>query len=218
MNRIKKIRGHKKIQKRIQNWIEQNRTININDFLANKYCYAYVSFNPYFNISINNNNISEPKKETRKQIILGLEEIYNNWKIELDKLNQTYFLKIYLFEPRISKSQVICAIGKEKIEYYENYFSTIKSNKRKSYFQNMLSDEFSWLTSSDNDIYSEKVLLNPEFYNEAKGDSKHSKKLLKKLKKKYIKVEDKSWYGFKEDIETDYFYYVPKGILNIGGK
>jgi hypothetical protein len=34
----------------------------------------HVSFNPLFNISINNSNIAEPKKETRKQIILGLQE------------------------------------------------------------------------------------------------------------------------------------------------
>lgn len=88
MNRTKKIRGHKKIQKRIQNRTEQNRNINIGDFLANKYCYAFVSFDPYFNISIENSRIAEPNSKTRKQIILGLQEIYNNWKVELDKLNE----------------------------------------------------------------------------------------------------------------------------------
>ncbi len=218
MNRNKKIRGHKKIQKRIQNWIEQNRTINVSDFLANKYCYAYVSFNPYFNISINNSNIAEPKKETRKQIILGLQEIYNNWKIELDKLNQPYFLKIYLFEPRISKSQVICAIGTEKIEYYENFYRNAEKNKSTSNFHKILSSDFKWKTHLDDDIYSEQELLTPEIYYHSKEDYNYCKKLLKKLKKKYNKIENKSWYGFEEDNETDYFYYVPKGIVNIGGK
>ncbi|NRT13645.1 hypothetical protein [Flavobacterium sp. 14A] len=218
MNRTKKIRGHKKIQKRIQSWIEQNKTINIADFLANKYCFTHISFEPYFNISNNNSNIAEPKSKTRKKIILGLEEIYNNWKIELEKLNQPFFLKIYLFEPRISKSQVICAIGEEKIEYYESHFGVTHNSTRKSYFQNILSDEFSWKTSLDNDTYSEKVLLNPECYNETTLDAVHSRKLLKKLNKKYNKVEDKSWFGFEEDNETDYFFYVPKGILNIGEK
>ena len=218
MNRTKKIRGHKKIQRRIQNWIEQNRTINISNFLANKYCYAYVSFNPYFNISINNSNIAEPKKETRTQIILGLQEIYNNWKIELDKLNQPYFLKIYLFEPRISKSQVICAIGREKMEYYENFYRIADKNKSTFNFHKILSSDFKWKTHLDDDIYSEQELLTPEIYYQSKEDYNYCRNFLKKLKKKYNKVEGKSWYGFEEDNETDYFYYLPKGIVSIGEK
>ena len=218
MNRIKKIRGHKKIQKRIQIWIEQNKTINISDFLVNKYCYAYASFNPYCNISVNNSNFSEPKTETRKQIILGLQEIYNNWQINLDKLNQPYFLRIYLFEPRILKSQVICAIGTEKIEYYEHFYPIANKNKSTSNFQKILSSDFEWKTHIESDIYSEKELLTPEIYYQSNEDYNYCKKLLNKLKKKYNKIEKKSWYGFEEDNETDYFYYVPKGIVSIGGK
>ncbi|MBF4465163.1 hypothetical protein [Flavobacterium sp. LC2016-12] len=212
MNRIKKIRGHKKIQKRIQNWIEQNRIINIGDFLANKYCYTHISFEPYFNISINNSNIAEPKTKTRKQIVLGLQEIYNNWKIELDKLNQPYFLKIYLFEPRISKSQVICAIGKEKIEYYENFYQ-ITDNKSDLNFQKILSPGFKWRTHSDDDMYSEQELLTPESYYHKEDDYNYCKRLLKKLQKKnYTKIKTEDEYG------EDYLYYVPKGKVLIGGK
>jgi hypothetical protein len=213
MNRIKKIRGHKKIQKRIQNWIEQNRTINISDFLTNKYCYAYVSFNPYFNISVNNSNISEPKTETRKQIILGLQEIYDNWKIELDKLNQPYFLKIYLFEPRISKSQIICAVGKEKIEYYKNFFRIADKNNSLSNFKKILSSDFKWETHYDDDIYSEQELLSPESYYHSEEDYNYCKNLLKKLQNKnYTKVKTEDEYG------KDYLYYLPKGKVFIGGK
>jgi hypothetical protein len=211
MNRIKKIRGHKKIQKRIQNWIEQNRIINISDFLANKYCYTHISFEPYFNISINNSSIPEPKTKTRKQIVLGLQEIYNNWKIELDKLNQLYFLKIYLFEPRISKSQVICAIGKEKIEYYENFYR-ITDNKSDLNFQKILSADFKWETHFDDDIYSEQELLTPESYYHIEEDYNYCTKLLKKLQKKnYTKIKTEDEYG------EDYLYYMPKGKVLIGG-
>jgi hypothetical protein len=213
MNRVKKIRGHKKIQKRIQSWIEQNKSLNFRDFLANKYCYVNVSFSPYFNISINNSNIAEPKTKTRKQIILGLQEIYNNWKTELDKLNQPYFLKIYLFEPRISKSQVICAVGKEKIEYYEDFFRIADFNKNGFNFQKILSSDFKWKIHSDDDIYSEQELLTPESYYYNEEDYNYCKKLLNKLqKKKYTKVKTENEYG------EDYFYYVPRGKILIGGK
>ncbi len=217
MNKQKKIRGHKKIQRRIRKWIELNKTINIGDLICNQVNSTFVSFQPYFNISINNSNIAEPKSKTRNDIILGLEEIYNSWKIELDKLDQPYFLKIYLFEPRISKSQVICALGKNN-NYDEKEFRSIKENNIPSNLLNILSENFKWEAHSDENIYSEQVLLNPEFYQQNKVDFSLYKKLLKKLKKKYSKIEGKSWYGFEEDNETDYFYYVPKGIVWIGGK
>lgn len=217
MNKRKKIRGHKKIQRRIEKWIEQNKTIHVGDFLANRFNYAHVSFEPYFNISINNSN-SEPKSKTRNKIVLGLEQIYDSWKIELDKLNQPYFLKIYLFEPRISKSQVICALGKDNINYYENIFRAIETKKIRSNLLNILSPDFKWETHSDNNIYSEQELLFPEMYNQSVGDSQHCRKFLKKLKKKYTQIEAESWYGFEDDNKTDHFYYVSKGIVWIGGK
>lgn len=213
MNRVKKIRGHRKIQKRVQRWIEQNKTLHISDFLANKYCYANVSFHPYFNISINNSNIAEPKTKSRKHIILGLQEIYNNWKMELDKLDQPYFLKIYLFEPRISKSQVICAIGKEKMEYYENFFRKINNIKGETNFQKIVSADFKWEMHSDDDIYSEQELLTPESYYHVAEDYNYCKKLLNKLQKKnYTRVKAENEYG------ADYLYYLPKGKVLIGGK
>ena len=213
MNRIKKIRGHNKIHKKIQKWVELNKTLNIDNFLANKFCYTHVSFEPYFNISINNSNIAEPKSKTRKIIILGLEEIYNNWKTELDKLNQPYFLKIYLFEPRISKSQVICALGKDKIDYYDFFFREIETKNINSNFVNVLNPNFKWKTHSDDDIYSEQELLTPENYYQTIGDYNYCKRLLNKLKKKdYTKKKFENEYGI------DFLYYLPKGKIWIGGK
>lgn len=58
-----------------------------------------------------------------------------------------------MFEPRISRSQVICAIGKEKIEYYQNFFRVENISKRNSNFQNTLSSDFIWETRLDDDIY-----------------------------------------------------------------
>lgn len=157
MIRKKKIRGHKRVQRSIEKWTEQNKIINIQDFLANKYCYAYLGIQPYFSISSDNNNsIPEPASKTRKDIILGLETIYNNWKTELDKLNQPYFLKIYLFEPRVSKSQVICALGNKKIDYYQNFFRHIDDNTSHSEFQKILSSDFKWETHSDDNVCSEE--------------------------------------------------------------
>ena len=52
---------------------------------------------------------------TRKSIEEGC-------KIDLDQLDQEYYLKIWLFEPRFSNSQVVCAIG-NYLDFYQNTFS-----------------------------------------------------------------------------------------------
>ena len=213
MNRVRKVRGHNRIQKRIRNWIEQNKSINIDDFLANKFCYTYISFEPYFNISINKKGIPEPKSNTRKCILLGLEEIYNNWKSELDKLNQPYFLKIFLFEPRLSRSQVVCAIGKEKIEYYENYFRRDNKKNKTSNFNTFLSKDFRWQIYTDDEVYIERELLNPELHSYLDYDYKTAKKILRKVNKQNIPKIMK-----KDDFEIDYLFHFRKGSVLIGGK
>ncbi|MEQ3662802.1 MAG: hypothetical protein ABNG96_08940 [Flavobacterium sp.] len=119
-----KIRGHKKRQKKIQTWIENESNLNLKLLKKYKYCYSDIYIHPWCDISIINSEFPEPKSKTRNDLILGLEKIYNSWKIELEKLNKPYYLKIWLYEPRISKSKVVCAID-NKIEYYSNLFFKI---------------------------------------------------------------------------------------------
>ncbi|MDP5201064.1 hypothetical protein [Flavobacterium sp. DG2-3] len=212
MIRTTKVRGHKRIQRKIKKWTASKKNINISDFLANQYDYVYLDIEPYCNISIGNTNFSEPKGKTRKDIIWGLEEIYNNWKIELDKLGIEYFLKIYLFESNISKSQVICSIG-DKIGYYENYFRRIDVSKKILNFHKMLNSDFIWESYSDDFIYSEKELLTSIEYYAGKEDCNYSIRFLQKLKNSnYTKIE------VNTDDGLDNLYYVPKGIVWIGGK
>jgi hypothetical protein len=59
------------------------------------------------------------KGELRKIIIETLLKTYFEWKNELDKLNKEYYLAIWLYNPRMLKSEIVCAI-EEKVAYYEN--------------------------------------------------------------------------------------------------
>ena len=212
MIRKAKLRGHKRIQRKIKKWIESNKSINIGDFFANQYNYTYLDFDPFHTILIGNTHFPEPKGKTKKDIVLGLEEIYNNWKSELDKLNIKYFLKIYAFESKISKSQVICAIG-DKIGYYENYFRRIQLSKNNAVFHKIIDSDFKWESYSDDLIYSEQELLTPIEYYENKKDYNDSIRLLEKLRNgNYTKIE------ISTDGDLDNLYYVPNDILWIGGK
>jgi hypothetical protein len=55
----------------------------------------------------------------RQKIISTLLDIYEDWQEKLREGNFNYYLAIWLYIPRISHSQVVCAI-EDKIGYYDN--------------------------------------------------------------------------------------------------
>jgi hypothetical protein len=119
--KTKKIRGHKRIWKDIEKWKNANLKLDLEHLKQNERDYAKIGVYPFSAISLTNSQIPEPKTKTKKRILNGLLDIYDSWKNQLDQLNEPYYLKIWLFEPRFSKSQVVCAIG-NSIDFYKNTF------------------------------------------------------------------------------------------------
>lgn len=128
MQRFKKIRGHKKIWKDIENWVSYNKNLDINYLKKRKRDYVKVWVSPYKNISITNSEFTPPKGKTRQKIINGIFEIYQNWELELEKLGIPYYLKIWHFPHNASKNQVVCAI-EDFINFYDYTFFKPESNK-----------------------------------------------------------------------------------------
>jgi len=208
----RKIRGNSRLQKQVLGWIAGASFIDMNFLFENKYWYADLIVYPWCDISIIKSEIQEPKSATRNLIISALEEIYNNWKLQLDKLNEPYYLKIWLYEPRVSKSQVVCAIG-ERIEYYNNNFVSVNVIRKKSDFCNKLSSEFEWDSFEDSQIWSEEDLCSPiELYRNIE-DYNESLRFLVKIKKanyKTLKIDTLDG--------SDTLHVQPKGVIWIGDK
>lgn len=208
----RKIRGNRRLQKQVPKWVADALSINMDLLSRNKYWYADVIVHPWCDISIINSEIPEPKSVTRNLIISALEEIYNNWKLQLDKLNEPYYLKIWLYEPRVSKSQVVCAIG-ERIEYYNNNFNRIDIIRKKSDFCNKLSSELEWESFEDSQTWSEEDLLSPiELYRNIEDYNESIRLLLKIKKANYKTLEIDTPDG------SDILYFQPKGVIWIGEK
>jgi hypothetical protein len=150
--RYKKIRGLKRKVVNIPKWIEGYLELNIKHLKEYKYNYAKVYVDPWDNLSLTNSEIPEPKGQAKKEIINGLGKIYERWKDELDKLNKPYYLKIWIYEPRLSKSQVVCTID-ERIEHYENLFKEADFKQNTSSFINGLSSNFKWQPKIDDEPY-----------------------------------------------------------------
>lgn len=128
MKRYKKIRGHKRIWKNIDYWVENSKKLDINYLKENQREYVKVWVHPYSGISVLNSEFSPPKGKTRQKIITGLLKIHNSWKDELDKLNEPFYLRIWFYNNNVSNSQIVCAIG-DNINFYENTFYNPKENK-----------------------------------------------------------------------------------------
>jgi len=214
--RYQKIRGHRKRFLKIEKWRQENLEIRWD--LIEKYNYHYTDIvvHPWCDISILNSLIPEPKRKAKHLILLGLLDIYDSWKKQLDKLEQPYYLKIWLFEPRFSKSQVVCATG-ERIEFYENnFFKPDKVKKINPEYYGQLKnrlEKINWEYRLDEDHYDNCEVGEPESY-VSQEDYDFTKKWFKELLKKPHRTTK-----FIEPIgDTIESYSFKRGDIWIGGQ
>lgn len=214
--RYKKIRGNRKRLKLVELWRQWGLDIDL-DRLANyQYEYTKIYVKPYSNIMLLNSQIPQPKGMIKQKMLSGLIDIYDSWKAELDKRGEPYYLKIWLFEPRFSKSQVVCAIGK-RIEYYENTFfepelekifhpdnyGTLKTRLAK----------LNWKHRIDEDYYDNSDLGKPADFSRPEDYEEHKKWFEKQLKKPHRTIILEEPIG---DITETYCF--KQGNLWIGGE
>ncbi len=122
--RIKKLRGHNRLQRKIKYWELNCIEFNIKNYFkkGNDYNYEKIAISPLNNIQIGNSKYAQPFGKTKQRIIESLINIYNNYSIQLNELKTPFYLKIWLYEPNITKSQIVYAIG-DRIEFYNNSFN-----------------------------------------------------------------------------------------------
>lgn len=121
MRRFKKIRGHKRIWKDIDHWIDHVKELDLAYLQQHQREYVKVWVPPFRNISVLNSEFSPPQGKTRQKIIDGIFTVYAQWKTSLETLNQPYYLKIWYFPHDVSKCQVVCAIG-DFLNFYDITF------------------------------------------------------------------------------------------------
>src|SRR5690606_17817800 len=50
----------------------------------------------------------------RSKIFKVLYSVYENWKKKLLELDTSFYLGVWIYDPRLPKSEIVCGIGKEK--------------------------------------------------------------------------------------------------------
>ncbi len=116
--KTKKLRGHNRIFKEIENWKNDCLELDLEQLSYYQRNYEKVWVRPFGEISITGAIIPRPKRKARKLILEGLLEIFNSWELQLKTLDKPYYLAIWLNEPYIENSQVVCAID-EYLNFYD---------------------------------------------------------------------------------------------------
>lgn len=65
------------------------------------YDYVKVWVSPFDNLRYKERDYAGPKSENRTLILNALLDIYESWDLHLKKMNIPYYLKIWLYEPRL---------------------------------------------------------------------------------------------------------------------
>lgn len=199
-------------------WRLENLNINLTDYLLNQRdrYYAKIRVHPWSGISLTNSITPQPKGKTKQKILNALIDIYVDWKSQLDQLGQPYYLKIWLFEPRFSQSQIVCAIG-DNINFYDNTFfkpkKTLKLNSEHyGQLKNKL-ESFIWNYRFDEDHYDNTEVGELEMY-ALKQDYEEAKKWFEKL----LKTPHRT-HKFREPIgDTTESYSFKFGDIWLGSK
>jgi hypothetical protein len=171
---------------------------------------------PWSGLSVTNSVTPQPTGKTKQKMLNGLLDIYENWKTQLDKLGQAYYLKVWLFEPRFSQSQVVCAIG-DNVDFYENTFykpDNAKTIQLKNYGSlNAKLSKLNWDYRLDEDHYDSTEVGEPDIY-VSRQDYEETKTWFNKLLKKPHRI-----HKFKEPIgDTTENYSFKRGNIWLGGQ
>ena len=200
---MKKNRGQNRILKTIERTIQDDSNLDMN----------FLNLEKYFNFQFDDwygDNVATTGK-SRKFIIQNLFTIYFKWKAELLKQNKVFYLAMWLHEPRLIKSEIVCAIG-DKIAYYQNE-AFMESNNLIQLNPNhygSLSEQFKkfdWSKKLDPEPYHEFEINWPKEQYALMKEYKSDKKFFKKLVARRFHVVEK---------DSEKIYFNPEGIVWVG--
>ena len=210
----KTIRGLKRRSKEIEKWRINYLRIDFDQLKKLGDDYVKIWIAPWQNLRYLDGNRATPKKEVKDQILNALIDIYESWEYQLKLNGEPYYLKIWLFDPRFSSSQVVCAIG-ERIKYYESLFY---SDMKKKEFPTDKFLKLECLSQFDFQVYLDEEILDDNDFPERKfyqsdSDYAYDQRYLTKLKNGKARIEE-----IISDGEKYNAYFVKKGNVWVGEK
>lgn len=211
---IKKIRGHKRIWKQITSWEKSNLLLDLENLQLQQRNYIKVYVSPYCDYTLLNSIYPAPKGKTRQYILESLLTIFESWKNQIQSLNQPYYLKLWLYEPDISKSQIVCSIG-SLLDFYNLTFYKPESKKKfnTSTYGNLKGrlEKLQWEFALDETFIYPSELGTESDYCTKEDFLEEKKWYSNQINKAHRKIEDKSG-----NINSSTCYAIKNGVVWLG--
>ncbi|WP_157601137.1 hypothetical protein [Persicobacter sp. CCB-QB2] len=210
--KTKKVRGHRRRWRAIDHWVEYDRHLDLGYLRQYQRAYTKIGVRPWNGISITESEFAEVRKKTRIKMLEGLMEIYDDWKRDLEAMGVPYYLKIWWYEPRVSQSQVVAAIG-ESINYYESIFYKPKGSEEKrptGILLNEPASDFRWSYHWDEDHWDNGQQTEGIYDSEEEYD--WERKWLEKIKRKPHRISK----IIAPDGEEVELYSFRRGVVWVG--
>ncbi|MGE3318197.1 MAG: hypothetical protein AB7I18_02785 [Candidatus Berkiella sp.] len=121
----KKIRNWPTVIKRLESLKERHLFSSVEEMktrLADgHYCYMKFYIDPFYRLLKRN-----PPLWFKKLFIEALCDVYENWQFYAKQMNVPYYLKVWIFEPNFTQSQIVLAV-ENRIKWYEELFGIDES-------------------------------------------------------------------------------------------
>ncbi len=123
--RRKKIRGWKRHKRKIERWKQNAIQLDLDDLAINKRDYEKLWIHPFYTLEKRN-----PPYWYCEFLLEAMLDVYENWKNSMESINQPYYLKLWIYDPKFIYSQIVVAY-KNFINFYD---STFEKNDLKKEF------------------------------------------------------------------------------------
>lgn len=207
----KKLRGHRRIFKNITTWKNESVPLDLKRLETYQRAYVKVWVRPFSDISITGKAIAKPKRKSRALILEGLLAIFNSWVAQLKTRNKPYYLAIWLYEPAIENSQVVCAIDDFFTFYDRTFFRPEVSKKMPTQNYGTLQtalNAFDWVYAKEDASFTdEDVAMTADSYDSDEAYTSYKKWYRRKLKQNLRTYTDAT---------GNSTYYIPKDTVWIG--
>lgn len=214
--RIRKIRGHRRRQRAVDSWAERARAIDPVIFDESIRIHEEILVHPWSGISLTDSTYPQPKGLTRQHMITGLAQTMEAWHAALLESGCSFYLALWLFEPRFSLSQVVCATG-DQADFYNNTFGAAVPGIEPDFkcYGQAAADlrKLKWTGYTDEDIFLESDFSGAKEEYIREEDYYHDQRTLRKLQSGKYQVETIDSGGGKETV-----FHIPRGLVFVGQK
>lgn len=194
----------------------ENLELKVSDLEKRSYCRCYIRYVLLSRVLLTKSSFKKPRGKIKAALLHALMDIYESWKIQLEKEDRPYYLKIWLYhQHRFTHSQVVCAVG-EKARYYEKMFKPAEPkqiilNNYGSIAERM--QEFLWTKYYDEEGFHENFIGSIEDYARPEDYDKEKRWMEKKMKNPHRTAVQTYKSGEQYKV-----YFFKKGYFWVGEK